>query len=310
MTFVSRYSKDGSSPNGAALLRDAIVGVVVLIVLASFWPVRTVPTGSRGVITVGGAIRGLQSEGFTIVLPWQKLDVFSIRAEQADIENAEGSTSDTQPVKVSLTVRYSIAPDRVTEVYEKYSHDGNLSNYVQTATQEVFKAVTARYSAPDLISQRAAVSADITSALRAKLANYGAQVISIDMRNFSFSESYMRAINDKVTQEQLRLAAENKLKTVEAEQKQKVAIAEAEANAVKATADGDAYAKIKVATAEAQSLQVQNDALAKNKDVLELRRIEVELTKAQKWNGALPTSIYAGAPIPFMNVGTGGASGR
>ncbi len=62
-----------------------------------------------------------------------------------------------------------------------------------------------------------------------------------------------------------------------------------------------------MATAEAQSLQVQNDALAKNKDVLELRRIEVELTKAQRWNGALPTSMYGSAPIPFMNVGTGGA---
>jgi prohibitin 2 len=49
------------------------------------------------------------------------------------------------------------------------------------------------------------------------------------MRNFSFSDSYMKAINDKVTQEQLRLGAENKLKTVESEQKQKVAIAEAEA---------------------------------------------------------------------------------
>ena len=163
--------------------------------------------------------------------------------------------------------------------------------------------MTARYSAPDLIAQRAAVSNDITTALRAKLANYGAQVISIDMRNFSFSESYMRAINDKVTQEQLRLAAENKLKTVEAEQKQKVAVAEAEANAVKATADGDAYAKLKVAQAEAQAMQVQNEALAKNKDVLELRRIEVELTKAQKWNGQLPQAIYAGAPVPFMNVG-------
>jgi prohibitin 2 len=124
------------------------------------------------------------------------------------------------------------------------------------------------------------------------------------MRNFSFSDSYMRAINDKVTQEQLRLAAENKLKTVEAEQKQKVAVAEAEANAVRATADGDAYAKLKVATAEAQSLQVQNDALARNKDVLELRRIEVELTKAQRWNGALPTAVYGSAPIPFLNVGS------
>ena len=115
MSLASGFSREGN-PN---LLRNAIVGVVVLLVLVAFWPIRTVPTGSRGVITVGGAIRGLQNEGFTVILPWQKLDVFSIRAEQADIENAEGSTSDTQPVKVSLTVRYSIAPDRVTEVYEK-----------------------------------------------------------------------------------------------------------------------------------------------------------------------------------------------
>jgi hypothetical protein len=39
------------------------------------------------------------------------------------------------------------------------------------------------------------------------------------------------------------------------------------------------------------------------KDVLELRRIEVEKIMAEKWDGALPTAIYAGAPIPFLNVG-------
>jgi prohibitin 2 len=47
---------------------------------------------------------------------------------------------------------------------------------------------------------------------------------------------------------------------------------------------------------------VQNAALAQNKDVLELRRIEVEQTKAERWNGRLPTAIYAGAPTPFLNV--------
>ena len=34
---------------------------------------------------------------------------------------------------------------------------------------------------------------------------------------------------------------------------------------------------------------------------LELRRIEVEHVKAERWNGALPTAVYAGAPIPFFN---------
>ncbi len=283
-------------------LNRIVIGIATLIALVILWPFYSVPTGSRGVVTQFGKIVGIEGEGLAVLPPWQKLSNFSIRAEMADIEDAEGSTSDTQPVRVSLTVRYSIATDRVAEVFEKYSHDGNLSSYVQTATQEIFKAVTAKYTAPDLIAQRATVSSDINAALREKLALYGAQVINIDMRNFAFSDSYMHAINDKVTQEQLRLAAENKLKTVEAEQKQKVAIAEAEANARKAESDGEAYANLTIAKAQAEALRVQNAALAQNKEVLELRRIEVEKIKAEKWNGALPTAIYAGAPIPFLNV--------
>jgi len=281
------------------------MALLVVIVLSVVWPFATVPTGHRGVVTQFGRIVGIEGEGLAVLPPWQKLSVFNVRSEQADVEGAEGSTSDQQPVKVSLTVRYAITPDRVAEVFEKYSRTGDLNSYVNTATQEVFKAVTARYTAPDLIAKRAAVSNDIGMALKTKLVVYGANVINIDMRNFSFSNSYMAAINEKVTQEQLRLGAENKLKTVEAEQKQKVAVAEAEANALRAKADGEAYANLKVAQAQAEAMRVQNAALRENKDVLELRRIEVELKKAERWDGKLPEAIYAGAPVPFMNVNPG-----
>lgn len=311
MDFAKRYVKhidkttyqaERDELNIFAVVRDAIISLIALILFLSFWPFHTVPTGSRGVVTQFGAIKGIQNEGLVVLAPWERLALFSVRAETASIENADGSTSDTQPVKVSMTVRYSIKVANVAEVYEKYSHDGDLSSYVQTATQEAFKAVTARYTAPDLIGQRAKVSNDIAAALSAKLSMYGAQVINIDMRNFAFSDDYMKAISAKVTQEQLRMGAENKLKTVESEQKQKVAIAEAEASALRAKADGEAYANLKVATAQADALKIQNAALSQNKDVLELRRIEVELVKANKWDGALPTNMYAGAPIPFLNM--------
>ncbi len=308
MSLKTRYLGENGERRMGALARDAAALLLAVIVLAAFWPLRTVPTGSRGVITIGGAVKGIEAEGFTLIAPWQRLDIFNIRAEEATVEKAEGSTSDTQPVSVNLTVRYSIQTNRVAEVFEKYSHDGNLQSYVQTATQEVLKAVTAKYTAPELIAKRAAVSSDILVGLRAKLDLYGAQVINVDMRNFAFSPSYMAAINEKVTQEQLRLGAENKLKTVEAEQKQKVAVAEADAAAARATADGQAYAQLKVATAQAEALKVQNAALAQNRDVLELRRIEVEKIKAEKWDGALPQAIYAGAPIPFLNVGASGGT--
>ena len=81
-----------------------------------------------------------------------------------------------------------------------------------------------------------------------------------------------------------------------------MAIAEAEASAARAKADGEAYANLKIATAQADALKIQNAALAQNKDVLELRRIEVEKIKAERWDGALPQNVYAGAPIPYLDI--------
>ena len=91
-----------------------VIGAIALIALFILWPFYSVPTGSRGVVTQFGRIVGIEAEGLTILPPWQKLSNLSIRAEKADIEDADGSTSDTQPVKVSMTVRYSIGTDRVT----------------------------------------------------------------------------------------------------------------------------------------------------------------------------------------------------
>lgn len=310
MSLMTRYFDERGNARVFTAARDAVAVIVTALLLSMFWPLRTVPTGHRGVITVGGAIKGIESEGFTLIAPWQNLNIFNIRAEQADVKDADGATSDTQPVKTSLTVRYSIQPDKVAEVFENYSKDGDLTSYVNTAALEVFKAVTARYTAPNLIAQRPQVSADITMALRAKMAVYGARVINIDMTNFAFSASYMQAINEKTTQDQLLQAAEKKALTVTAEQKQKVAIAEAEATALKAKADGEAYAVTKRAEAEANALRMQNAAIAQNRDGLELRRIEVSMKQAEaslKWDGKLPQNMYAGAPLPLLNVASGTA---
>jgi prohibitin 2 len=287
--------------DGWAIARIVALLFVVTIVSAN-WPLRTVPTGYGGVITTMGKIVDTQGDGPAWVWPWQKLNVFNLRLERASINNAQGGTKDLQPVAVDMLVSYSIIPNRMAEVFEQYSRDGDLSANVQSATAEVFKAVTARFNATELIERRNDVSAAIREALAIKLKVFGAQVISVDMTGFSFSQSYMAAVNDKVTQEQKRQAADNKLKTVESEQKQKVAIAEAEASATRATADGEAYASLTNAKAQAESIKIQSAALSQNKEVLELRRIEVEKIRAERWDGALPTTMYGSAPIPFLNA--------
>jgi prohibitin 2 len=58
-------------------------------------------------------------------------------------------------------------------------------------------------------------------------------------------------------------------------------------------------AAIVAAKAQAEALRIQNAALVQSKDVLELRRIEVERIKAEKWDGALPTQVLSSI-TPFM----------
>jgi hypothetical protein len=36
---------------------------------------------------------------------------------------------------------------------------------------------------------------------------------------------------------------------------------------------------------------------------LQVNPLLVEMKKAETWDGKLPQAIYAGAPIPFMQVG-------
>lgn len=323
MSFFDRFvnktivkNRDGSEHiredfNVIKMIVELGIAFILIIMLFALQPFKSVETGTRGVITQFGAIKGIEPEGFLFVPPWQRLTAFSIRAEQADVEKAEGGTKDTQPVHESLTVRYAISEDKVAEVFEKYSHDGDLSNYIQTATIEVFKAVTSHYTAPELISNRTLMSKEIYDALSAKVAIYGAHIISIDVRDFGFSESYMTAINAKTTQEQLKLAADNEFFTVQSKQRQVVAVAEAQRDATKAAADATAYTKFIIAKSQADAIKAQGTALSEHSNVLELRRIEVEMARAEaskNWDGKLPVNMYGSAPVPFMNLGAPGST--
>jgi regulator of protease activity HflC (stomatin/prohibitin superfamily) len=294
--------KDLSDMTEWDIIKYGCITLLTGALAIAYWPITSVNTGYRGVVTVGGAIKGIEGEGFTIIAPWQKLHQFNIRAEQTNVDNAVASTSDQQPVSVALTVRYNIPTDKVSEVFEKYSKDGDLQSYVNTSTLEVFKSVTARYTAPELISKRAEVSEGIVEGLRTKLATYDANVISVDMRDFSFDQKYMDTILAKVNQEQLKLVAENKILTIQAEQKAKVVESQATADALRIQAEGDAFQIERMAKAQAAALTIQNDALVKSREVLELRRIEVEMKKAEQWDGKLPTAIYGSAPLPLMNI--------
>ena len=101
---MSMYVNADKKLNVFAIVRDGVIALVVLLLLQAFWPFRSVPTGTRGVITQFGAIKGIENEGLLFVPPWKNLTIFNIRAEEATVEDAEGTLDLSGKVDVARSI--------------------------------------------------------------------------------------------------------------------------------------------------------------------------------------------------------------
>jgi len=191
--------------------------------------------------------------------------------------NAAAASSDLQDVSSTVAINYHIIPDRANVVYQTLGTEFK-ERIIDPAVQEVVKAVTARYTAEELITKRPAVSNEMKVNLTERLLAHNMAVDAFSIVGFSFSKIFMEAIESKQTAEQLALKARRDLERVKIEAEQKVTAAKAEAEALK--------------------LQKENISA----DLIELRRIEANLKAIDKWNGILPQVTGSGA-VPFIGVG-------
>lgn len=149
------------------------------------------------------------------------------------------------------------------------------------ARPEAFKAVTARFTAEELVTRRNEVSEQIATQLRAKLARHGLVLDEFSIANFAFSPSFASAIEAKVNAEQKKLQADRDLLRIQVEAEQRIA----------------------TARAKAEALRLQRQEVTPL--LLELRRPENERLAVDKWNGQLPTTTVGGGALPFITLPAG-----
>jgi regulator of protease activity HflC (stomatin/prohibitin superfamily) len=147
---------------------------------------------------------------------------------------------------------------------------------IDPAVQEVVKAVTAKYTAVELITQREKVRTEIKDLLRQRLVGYNIGVDDFSIINFKFSQQFTQAIESKQTAEQFALKAQRDLERIKIEAEQKVTQAKAEAEALR--------------------LQKANIT----QELVSLRQIEASMKAIEKWDGHLPK--VTGGAIPFIDA--------
>lgn len=268
--FLSRGS-------GKALIFLIILGAAIFF----FKPWVQVGAGERGVVQNFGAVQDIVlNEGIHLRIPvMQQVILMDVKIQKA-ITDAASASSDLQDVDLSVALNYHIIPDKANVVYQTIGI-AFKERIIDPAIQEVMKAVTARYTAEELITKRPAVSTQMQEALSERLLKSNIAVDAFSIVSFSFSQTFTDAIEAKQTAEQNALKAKRDLERVKVEAEQTIVAAKAEAEALR-------LQKVNISP-----------------DLIELRRIEANLKAIEKWNGILPNVTGSGA-VPFIGVGGDG----
>ena len=280
------YDNDLNTGKVVCLILAVVCCISFIVVPFSF---HTVNSGELAVVKHLGKITGTRDAGTNFDLwfttSYQKYDT---KVQNVEITTAAYS-SDAQTMDVAMTLQYQIMPDKVADIATQYGSLEALQGRIQSIVIEKTKAVLSSHKAMNIIANRASISPAVEEAIKAAVdEEYFVSITAVVLTNIDFSDSFEKAVEDKMIAEQAKLKADYENET-------KIAKAEADA----AAKLKEAQAAIEIAKAEAEALKIAAEAeAAANKLVAQSLTDEVlEAKFYEKWDGKLPQVMGEGSAI-------------
>ena len=272
-----------------------IIIIVVIVLATSAFVI--VDSGHVGVVRTLGAVQpNPLPEGFHLKKPFlDKVEQIDIRLTKAK-SKSQAASKDLQTVATQVTVQYSLSGPVAPLTFQRIGkRDVVAATVIEPAIQESVKAVTAQYTAEQLVTKRAEVKQQIQKAienfidvtLKDKSVPTALKIANVAITDFEFSDEFNKAIELKVRAEQEALQALN-------EKTKRVTQAEAGYQERKLAADGEAYEIEAASKAKADAIAREAKALKANPELIQLRL-------AEKWDGTLPRFTGSEA-IPLINL--------
>ena len=259
-----------------------ILGTVfsVIVLLTSFFITKE---GHVDVVKRFGKAIYVAQPGLNFKIPLiDTTDTIEIRTRK-NVEEMSAATAEQMPVTTTVSMNWAVESQTVLDLYKAY---GSLEQFEQRVIDPKFRAIAkesvAKFTAEETINKRDLVEQRLRDSLIQALQDLPIKISSLNIENIELPKNYLQSIEVKQTEKNLADAEVFKLEkqNLEAQRAVNTANAEAQSITVKAKAEADAI-KLK-GEAEAKAIEAKSKALQGNPLI-------VELTKAQQWNGALPT---------------------
>ena len=191
------------------------------------------------------------------------------------------NSKDGSEFSVSPIMNYSVQREKVPAIFSKYRRplEDIEEGFLKTAVYDAFRLATNKYTADELISNRAVFEVEVRRLLDGQLLKEGFTINQFTS-NLIYPETFKKSIEAKNNAVQAALRAENEVKTAEAQAKIKVA-----------TAEGNAQALLTSAKAEAEANRMKQQTITP---------LLIQLEYVNKWDGKLP--VYGEVPQLFRTI--------
>ena len=173
---------------------SVVLGIVLLWL--AFAGTVTVGTGEIAVMTRFGQVTGEEiGEGFHFKVPIDTANIYDIKVLKEETQ-ATAASKDLQDVNATLVINYRVEAGKVSEIHKTVGTTYK-EKLIDPSVQETFKAATAKFDATQLITDRATIKAEAYEQLVSRLKPYGITVQDLSITNFSFSDEFAKAIEQK-----------------------------------------------------------------------------------------------------------------
>lgn len=311
-----------------------IIAIVALTIFFGSW--YTIDQTEVGVILRNGAVSGTANAGLNFKLPildsvvkletTQQVSYWTCAPRStacADNQRTEmqAYSSDQQPADMRVTISWHIVSTEAKAIYSEYGGLAGIENkLIARRAPQLVKTVFGQYTAQSVIQDRAKFNADVQNAIEKDLSSSVAVIDSVQVENIDFSEAYVKSIETamqarvKIQQtesnrQEQEVAAKITVIKAQADADSQLATATAAAKATAIQGQAIADAALAKATADAKGIalvgQATADAIKEKGAALKDNPLALELARAEKWNGTLPTTMVPGSTVPFINMDTG-----
>ena len=207
-------------------------------------------------------------------------------------------SSDQLEMQIGVLIRWSLKPDKITELYNNYPNLNYKNTAIESVLEENIRLITKNYTALETIEFRDVVRNEIETSVLQELQTESSLAgalmnLEFDLKNIGYPEKYTSAIEDKLVAEQQKIQADFERERI-------LILANATAQELVIEASGEAEARVIEANATKEAIELILESVGQSGNETRIAELYLWVQTLQRIAPEIEIFIVGADGVPVL----------